>query len=106
VRTSEFLDPPTRPVIAFRSTRIERRGDTARIHGTLTMRGVARPAVLEGAFVGTTRTAHGKLRVGCSAATTIDSMDFGVAWNRAAEGGGLTLGDGVTTELAVATVEP
>jgi polyisoprenoid-binding protein YceI len=105
LRSDSFFDAENHPTITFRSTRIERRGDAATIHGTLTMRGVTRPVVLEGSFLGSTRTAQGKQRVGFEARTTIDRLDYGITWNRVAEGGGVTLGDEVQIELTVAAVE-
>ena len=105
LRTANFFDAVNHPVITFRSTRIERTGDQARIHGELTMRGVTRPVVLEGQFLGTTRNAQGKTRVGFEAETTIDRTDYGITWNRAVEGGGLTLGDDVTIAMTIAAVE-
>jgi len=105
LRSDSFFDAENHPVITFRSTRIERAGDAAKIHGDLTMRGVTRPVVLEGAFLGRTRGAQGKQRVGFEATTTIDRTAFGIIWNRAAEGGGLTLADEVQIAITVAAVE-
>jgi polyisoprenoid-binding protein YceI len=105
LRTSDFFLADSFPTITFRSTRIERSGDDARIHGNLTMRGVTKPVVLEGSFLGATKNAQGKTRVGFEASTTVNRLDYGVAWNRAVEGGGVTLGDEVTISIAVAAVE-
>jgi len=101
LRGESFFDAAKHPTITFRSTRIERRGDQARIHGDLTMRGVTKPVVLEGAFLGSTRAANGRERVGFEAATTIDRLDYGITWNRIVEGGGVTLGDEVRIEITV-----
>lgn len=105
LRTSDFFLADSFPTITFRSTRIERSGNAAKIHGNLTMRGVTRPVVLEGELLGATKTAQGKNRIGFEATTTIDRLDYGVAWNRAAEGGGVTLGDEVTITMTIAAVE-
>ena len=100
LRTSDFFLADSFPTITFKSTRIERDGDKARIHGVLTMRGVAKPVVLAGRYLG----AQGKNleRVGFEASTTINRLDYGVAWNRAVEGGGVTLGDEVTIDISLA----
>ena len=102
LRTSDFFLADSFPVITFRSTRIERNGDEARIHGQLTMRGVTKPVVLEGRFLGA-QGAQAQ-RIGFEASTTLDRLDYGVAWNRAVEGGGVTLGDDVRIELSIAAV--
>ncbi|MDB4887888.1 MAG: hypothetical protein JWN79_3326 [Gemmatimonadetes bacterium] len=100
LRSSDFFAADSFPTIHFRSTRVERKGDDARIFGNLTIRGVTRPAVLEGHFSGRMNTADGQ-RVGFEATTTVNRMDYGVKWNRAAEGGGAVLGDEVKVEINV-----
>lgn len=103
LRSPDFFAADSFPIITFRSTRIERRGDAGKIHGLLTMRGVTKPVVLDGTFNGIARTPDGE-RAGFEAATTIDRTAFGVTWNRAAEGGGAMLGDEVEVEISVEAV--
>ncbi|MBA3890765.1 MAG: YceI family protein [Gemmatimonadaceae bacterium] len=100
LRTSDFFLADSFPTITFRSTRIERSGDDARIHGNLTMRGVTRPVVITGEFLGTQGAEF--QRVGFEGSTKLNRLDYGVAWNRAVEGGGVTLGDEVTITLSIA----
>ena len=103
LRSPDFFAADSFPTIRFRSTRIERNGNDAKIHGTLTMRGVTRPVVLEGTFTGMMKSAQGD-RIGFEASTTINRTDYGVKWNRAAEGGGAMLGDDVKVEINVEAV--
>jgi polyisoprenoid-binding protein YceI len=104
LRSDDFFDAPNHPSITFRSTRVEQRGRELRVHGNLTIRGVTRPVVLEGAMLEVTGE-PGRRRIGFEAETRIDRMDYGVSWNRGAEGGGVMLGDEVTIRIAVAAVE-
>lgn len=103
LRSPDFFAADSFPTITFRSTRIERRGEEARIYGTLTMRGVTKPVVLDGHFDGIERSPQGD-RVSFEAATTINRTEFGVTWNRAVEGGGAMLGDDVEVEISVQAV--
>ena len=103
LRSPDFFAADSFPTIRFRSTRIERSGNDAKIHGNLTMRGVTRPVVLEGTFTGLMKSAQGD-RVGFEAATTVNRTDYGVKWNRAAEGGGAMLGDDVKIEINIEAV--
>lgn len=105
LRTSDFFDAETHPTITFRSDRVEVEGERLRVHGTLTMRGVARPVLLEGAYLGIGRDAQGRRRMGFEASTTINRHDYGVSWNNAVESGGFVLGDDVTIQLVIAAVE-
>ena len=70
---------------------MERSGDDGKIYGDLTIRGVTKLAVLIGHF----------LRLGFEASTTVKGLDCGVKWNRAVEGGGMMLWNGVTIDIAV-----
>ena len=103
LRSSNFFAVDTFPTITFTSTKIERKGDDAKIFGVLTMRGVSKPVVLEGHFNGMQKSARGD-RIGFDASTTLDRLDYGVKWNRAAEGGGVMLGDEVKIEINVEAV--
>ena len=103
LRSSNFFSVDTFPTITFKSTKIERKGDDAKIYGALTIRGFTKPVVLDGHFNGMQRSARGD-RIGFDASTTLDRLDYGVKWNRAAEGGGVMLGDEVKIEINVEAV--
>ncbi|MDQ6634830.1 MAG: YceI family protein [Gemmatimonadota bacterium] len=103
LKSNEFFAADSFPTITFKSTRIERTGDDAKIHGNLTIRGVTKPVVLDGKFSGLMKSAQGD-RVGFEATTTVNRLDYGVKWNRAAEGGGAMLGDEVKIEINVEAV--
>lgn len=104
LRSADFFDAATHPTITFRSTRVVANGRNIAVRGNLTLRGVTKPVVLEGQMTEVGGQA-GRRRIGFEAETTINRMDYGVAWNRAAEGGGVVLGDEVTIAMAVAAVE-
>jgi len=105
LRSADFFDAPNHPTITFRSTRVQAlRGGALKIHGNLTIRGVTRPVVLDGRML-EVGGAPGRRRIGFEASTRINRMDYGVSWNRAAEGGGVTLGDDVDITIAVEAQE-
>lgn len=103
LKSPDFFAADSFPAIRFKSTRIERSGDNAKIHGTLTMRGVTRPVVLDGTLTGIMKSAQGD-RIGFEASTTVNRVDYGVKWNRAAEAGGAMLGDEVKVEINIEAV--
>ena len=103
LKSPDFFAADSFPVIRFQSTRIERSGDNARIHGNLTMRGVTRAVVLDGTLTGIMKSAQGD-RIGFEASTTVNRVDYGVKWNRAAEAGGVMLGDEVKVEINIEAV--
>jgi polyisoprenoid-binding protein YceI len=103
LRSSDFFAADSFPTIRFRSTRIERTGDSAKIYGDLTIRGVTKPIVLDGTFNGLMKSSQGD-RVGFEASTTVNRLDYGVKWNRAVEAGGAMLGDDVRIEINIEAV--
>lgn len=104
LRSDDFFDAENHPEITFRSTRVEADGSELRVHGNLTIRGVTRPVVLEGRLLEVAGT-PGRRRIGFEAETTINRLDYGVSWNRAAEIGGVVLGDDVRISIAISAVE-
>jgi polyisoprenoid-binding protein YceI len=103
LRSGDFFAADSFPTMTFRSTRIERDGDGAKIDGILTIRGVSRPVVLDATFLGIAPERRGD-RIGFEAKTAINRLDYGVAWNRAAEAGGVVLGDEVEITIQVEAV--
>src|SRR5437764_4394457 len=92
LRSSNFFAADSFPTITFKSTKIERNGDAAKIYGDLTIRGVTKPVLLEGHFLGLQNSANGAQRLGFDAATTVNRRDYGGNWHRAGECGGRMLG--------------
>jgi polyisoprenoid-binding protein YceI len=103
LRSDDFFDAANHPEITFRSRRVESNGQALKVHGDLTMRGVTKPVVLEGRFIGRTRDGQGKERIGFEAETTINRHDFGVNWNNLVEGSAV-VGEDVTISMVVAAV--
>ena len=106
LRSSNFFAADSFPTITFKSTRIERNGDAGKIYGDLTIRGVTKPVVLDGKFLGLQSSQNGAQRLGFEATTTINRLDYGVKWNRAAEGGGVMLGDDVKIDIFIEALKP
>lgn len=105
LKSNDFFAADSFPAITFKSTKIERAAgsDDAKVYGNLTIRGVTKPVVLDGHFSGIMKSSQGD-RVGFEATTTVNRLDYGVKWNRAAEGGGAMLGDEVKIEINVEAV--
>jgi polyisoprenoid-binding protein YceI len=100
LRSDDFLNAEKFPEIRFKSTSVEKTGkDTYRITGTLTIRDVTKPVVLETRYNGQVKDSRGNEKAGFKATTTIDRFVFGVKWDRAIETGGLVAGKDVEITL-------
>ena len=98
LRSSDFFLVEEHPTMTFTSTGFD--GDATdgefTVTGNLTLRGVTQPVTLTGEFGGIMDDGQGNVKAGATVTGKINRHDFGVSWNNALEGGGVTLGDTVT----------
>jgi len=105
LRTPDFFATDSFPTMTFRSQRVEVNGDQLKVHGDLTLRGVTKPVVLSGRYLGRIgQDPWGKERVAFLASTTLNRHDFGVSFNQPAEGMSM-IGDEVDIEIAIEAVK-
>lgn len=96
LKSADFFDVATYPVIDFVSTSFKKVGDDKfKLNGNLTMRGVTKPVELDVEFGGIGKDGYGNIKAGFEVTGKISRKDFGLTWNMATEAGGLTLGDDV-----------
>jgi polyisoprenoid-binding protein YceI len=106
LRSPDFFDVETHPVMTFRGTGIERTSNTAgKIFGDLTIRGVARPVELDVEFNDwAPKDLWGKQRLSFSGSTRINRGDWDLKWNQALETGGVLVSDKIDIQLEVSLV--
>mgnify|MGYP000851052527 CR=1 FL=1 len=105
LKSNDFFATDSFPALTFKSSRVELKGESLKVFGDLTIRGITKPVVLEGTYNGVTKDMQGKERMGFDASTKINRLDYKVAWNRAIEGGGVMLGDEVEINITVEAVK-
>lgn len=105
LRSERFFAVDSFPTISFKSTRVEVNGAALTIAGDLTMRGVTRPVVLTGEYLGTSGPPEPRRqRIGFAATARINRLEWGVSWNRVVEGSGVMLGDDVEITINIEAV--
>jgi polyisoprenoid-binding protein YceI len=102
LRSPRFFNADSFPTMTFVSRSVTQQGDSLTISGDLTMRGVTKPVVLKGTALGV--MPGERPRAGFEVITTLNRLDYGVAWNRVLEGGGSMLGDDVEIRINVEAV--
>jgi polyisoprenoid-binding protein YceI len=106
LRNPDFFDVERFPVMTFRSTSVEPRGDgRATIHGDLTIRDVTRPVTLDAELIAIARGFGGERRAAFEARTKIDRERWGLTWNVGLEAGGVLVGKEITISLEITAVE-
>jgi polyisoprenoid-binding protein YceI len=105
LRSADFFDATNHPEMKFISKRIEGSGGDITVVGDLTIRGNTREVALKGKYLGEAKDAYGKTRAGFEASGKINRLDFGLAWNKALETGGVVVGEEVEIGLEIHAVK-
>jgi polyisoprenoid-binding protein YceI len=103
LRSTNFFDVQTHPMMTFASTRVEPDGANFRLTGDLTIRGVTRPVTLVVEINGFGPDPFGGTRAGFSATGEINRSDFGVSFN-APVPGGVMISENVRLEIEAEAV--
>ncbi len=102
LKAPDFFDVAKYPEMSFKSTKVTAvKGETAKLHGDLTMHGVTKPVVLDLEIGGTTTDPWGNQKAGFSATGKVARKDFGIVWNKSLDAGGLLLGEEVEVSIDV-----
>ncbi len=105
LKSPNFFDVAKYPTVTFTSTKVTPGTEgKLEVEGTLTMHGVAKPVVLDAAFLGSGPGLDGVTRAGFEASTKVDRKDFGIVWNKTLDQGGTLLGDDVQISLEIEAV--
>jgi polyisoprenoid-binding protein YceI len=102
LKSPDFFDVAKYPTITFKSVKIEPDGDNKwTITGNLTMHGVTKLVVLD--MTGPTPEVNvmGGPHRAASATATVNRQDFGIAFNKTIDNGGLVVGNDVTININV-----
>jgi polyisoprenoid-binding protein YceI len=103
LKSEEFFDSANHPQISFEGERLEKIDDeNYKLHGNLTIKGIAKPVILDVEYGGTVKDPWGMTRAGFTAEGKINRKDYGLNWSAVTEAGGLVVSDDVKL---VATVE-
>ena len=99
LRSADFFDAVNHPEIIFASKKVEKRGDGYVLIGDLTIRGTTKEVAVPFVITGKIVDPRGKMRIGFEANLRMNRKDFGVAYHRLMDNGGLVVGDTVDIEL-------
>jgi len=104
----DFFDVTKYPTMTFKSTKVEPNGPgKLKVTGDLTIRGMTKQVVLDvTAPKPPIKDPWGLQRTAVSGSTRINRQEFGVAWNKTLDAGGVVVGDDVSITLDVEMVVP
>ena len=105
LRSPDFFDTAKFPDLTFTSHRVSKQGEGYVAHGTLTMRGVSKEVALPFTLAGPIKGMMGEQRIAAEGIITINRRDWGLAWDKTLETGGLVVSNEVKIEFAVQGVK-
>ena len=96
LQSPDFFDAESYPELSFASDAIALDGESVRVSGEITIKGVTREIAATGAAHGPVANLQGNDSLRLQLATTVDRTAFGVSWNAELPGGGEALSNEVT----------
>ncbi|MGE4107333.1 MAG: YceI family protein [Bacteriovoracia bacterium] len=102
LRSPDFFDATTKghETIKFISDPFTiKKGESGKMPGKLTIRGVTRPVIWDVSYGGTIKDAWGNEKAALDATLTVNRKDYDLKWNKAIEAGGVLVGDDVKIEV-------
>ncbi len=106
LRTNDFFEAPTFPMITFVSTAAEKLDEeNFRMTGDLTIKDVTKSISIDFEFAGGAKDPYGNERVGFEGSTAINRKDYGVNFNAVLESGGVMVSDKITLEFEISAIK-
>jgi len=106
LKSPDFFDAAKHPTITFVSKKVTKAASGIKVTGDLTIRGMTKEVTVD--VEGPTpvvKDPRGAFRRGASGHTRINRRDFGIAWNRVLDTGGVVIGDEVDIYVEVELVQ-
>ncbi|NEB77176.1 YceI family protein [Streptomyces sp. SID14478] len=102
---TDFFDAQRHPEMTFRSvSTVHEGGESFRMAGELTIRGVMRPVELQLDYLGSVLDPFGFERAGFDGTTTIDRTDWGLVYNQRLEAGGTMVSEKVRLQFDISAI--
>ncbi|MBC7510867.1 MAG: YceI family protein [Ferruginibacter sp.] len=96
LQSGDFFAADLYPQITFESTSFTNVGGSDyKMNGNLTLRGVTKPVELNVEYGGSEDNGHGILKHGFEVTGIVNRKEFGMAWNKLTDTGGLGLGEDI-----------
>ncbi|MEK7355909.1 MAG: YceI family protein [Bdellovibrionota bacterium] len=106
LRSADFFDAKKFPKLTLANSKLTKTGkETYKWSADMTMHGVTKPVTFDLVHKGDIKDAWGNQRAGFQAVGKVNRKDFGLAWNKALEGGGVTVGEEVTITLDASAIQ-
>ncbi len=105
LKSEDFFNAAQHAQLEFVGTKYEAKGDDARLHGNLTIKGVTRPITLDVEFGGIVKDPYGQTKAGFTVTGKISRKEFGLTWSAVTEAGSVVVGDEIKVNAEVQLIK-
>jgi polyisoprenoid-binding protein YceI len=105
LKICRFFQAEEHAQLRFVGNKYEAKGDEAKLHGDLTIRGVSKPITLNVEFGGIVVDPYGQTKAGFTVNGKISRKEFGLTWNAVTEAGSVVVSDEIKIHAEVQLVK-
>jgi polyisoprenoid-binding protein YceI len=105
LKSSDFFNAEEHSQLRFIGTKYEAKGDEAKLHGDLTIRGVTKPLTVNVEFGGIVVDPYGQTKAGFTISGKISRKEFGLTWNAVTEAGSVVVSDEIKIQAEIQLVK-
>ena len=105
LKSADFFQTEENRHLRFVGKKYEGSGDTAKLHGDLTIRGITKPITVNVEFGGVVVDPYGQTKAGFTVTGKISRKDFGLTWNAVTEAGQVVVSDEVRLQCEIQLVK-
>lgn len=105
LKSADFFNAEEHEQLHFVGNRYEAKGDEAKLHGDLTIRGVTKPLTVNVEFGGIVVDPYGQTKAGFTVNGKISRKEFGLTWNAVTEAGSVVVSDEIKLHAEVQLVK-
>jgi polyisoprenoid-binding protein YceI len=105
LKSADFFKAEEHAQLRFVGNKYEAKGDEAKLHGDLTIRGVSKPITLNVQFGGIIVDPYGQTKAGFTVNGKVSRKEFGLTWNAVTEAGSVVVSDEIKIHAEVQVVK-
>ena len=95
LKSADFFDAENHGQLRFEGKKYESKGDSAQLHGDLTIRGTTKPITLNVEYGGIVVDPYGQTKAGFTVNGKISRKEFGLTWSAVTEAGQVVVSDDI-----------
>jgi polyisoprenoid-binding protein YceI len=105
LKSADFFKADEYSELKFVGKKYESSGDTAKLHGDLTIRGITRPITLDVEFAGTVVDPYGQTKAGFTVDGKVNRKDFNLMWDAVTEAGQVVVSNEIRIHAEIQVVK-